>query len=994
MTQQNETDTERPTDRTRGDHIVVRGAREHNLKNIDVDIPKNKLVVITGLSGSGKSTLAFDTIFAEGQRRYVESLSAYARQFLGQLNKPDVDHIEGLSPAIAIDQKSTTRNPRSTVGTVTEIYDYLRLLYARVGTPHCPICGRVIQQQTPQQIVDALLSLPDRTRLLVLAPLVDNKKGEHQKVLDDARKAGFVRARVDGTVYDLDEDIQLEKYKAHSIEVVVDRLVIRQPDQETETENENPQTAPSILDHPDRVRVTDSVETALKQGSGVLIAQIVDGDELRFSEHYACPEHGALAYGPFEPRDFSFNNPRAACEACGGLGTVLEIDPDLVIPDRTLSISQGAIAPWWRTGRNARRYFEELLGSVAQHYGFDFDTPVVELPSNVINVMLYGSPDPMPLRYHIKGRVHTVNTPFEGVMPYLKRRLSEATDETSTDMFTQYMSPRLCGTCNGRRLRQEPLAVTIHQRNIAEACTLAIADSLEWFTGLLANTVDTGSAPDSVSSMPLLARQRMIAEPIVREVRARLQFLLNVGLDYLTLDRTAATLSGGEAQRIRLATQIGSGLSGVLYVLDEPSIGLHPRDHDRLLQTIVGLRNLGNSVLVVEHDVDTMRAADFLVDVGPGAGEHGGEIIASGTPQQVMQAPNSITGAFLSGRRSIPVPGHRRAGSGNQLVVEGAREHNLKDLTVTLPLSTLICVTGVSGSGKSTLIEDILGRKLHQHFYNSRAQPGAHNRILGLEHLDKVIGIDQSPIGRSPRSNPATYTKMFDAMRQLFAQTPEARARGYNAGRFSFNVKGGRCENCKGEGMIEVEMQFLPDLFVPCEVCNGARYNRETLDIRYRGRNIAEVLEMTVEEARGFFERIPAIHGKLQTLRDVGLDYLRLGQPANTLSGGEAQRIKLASELAKRSTGRTIYILDEPTTGLHFADVEQLLGVLQRLVDTGNTVVVIEHNLDIIKSADWVIDIGPEGGAAGGEVVVAGTPEIVATHPRSYTGQYLQAALP
>jgi excinuclease ABC subunit A len=956
------------------DAIIIRGAREHNLKNIDLEIPRNQLVVITGLSGSGKSTLAFDTIFAEGQRRYVESLSAYARQFLGQINKPDVDHIEGLSPAIAIDQKSTTRNPRSTVGTVTEIYDYLRLLFARVGTPHCPICGREIQQQTPQQITDTILALPDSSRLLILAPLVENKKGEHHKVIDDARKAGFVRARVDGTVYDLDEDLRLEKHKQHTIEVVVDRLVIRQPEPPV-----------PLADHPDRLRVADSVETALKQGGGVLIVQILDGAELRFSEHYACPEHGALPYGPFEPRDFSFNNPRAACPTCGGLGTVLEIDADLVMPDRNLSLSQGAIAPWWRTGRNARRYFEELLSSLAQHYGFGMDTPVRELPPHIIEQILNGSQTALPLRYHVHGRVHTVETPFEGVVPYLHRRLSEATDEASTDLFTQYMSPRVCGTCHGTRLRPEPLAVTIGNSNIAQVTALPIDAALEWFAALTA-------ADEPMPALPT-SRQQIIAEPILREMRSRLRFLLDVGLDYLTLDRAAATLSGGEAQRIRLATQIGSGLSGVLYVLDEPSIGLHPRDHSRLLRTIVGLRNLGNSVLVVEHDADTIRAADFLVDIGPGAGEHGGEVIATGTPQQIMEQPRSLTGAFLSGRRAIPIPRQRRAGNGHTLVVEGARQHNLKNITVAVPLGTLICVTGVSGSGKSTLVEDIMSRSLHQYFYNNRAQPGAHDRILGLEHLDKVIGIDQSPIGRSPRSNPATYTKVFDPIRQLFAQTPEARARGYGAGRFSFNVKGGRCEACRGEGMVQIEMQFLPDLFVTCEVCDGTRYNRETLDIRYRGQTIADVLDMTIEEAYAFFERIPAIHAKLQTLLDVGLSYLRLGQPANTLSGGEAQRIKLASELSKRSTGRTIYILDEPTTGLHFADVEQLLRVLQRLVDAGNTVLIIEHNLDVIKSADWVVDIGPEGGAAGGAVVVAGTPEAVVTHPASYTGHYLRAVL-
>ena len=957
------------------DAIVVRGAREHNLKNIDLEIPRNKLVVITGLSGSGKSTLAFDTIFAEGQRRYVESLSAYARQFLGQLNKPDVDHIEGLSPAIAIDQKSTTRNPRSTVGTVTEIYDYLRLLFARVGTPHCPICGRVIQQQTPQQITDTILALPDGTRLLILAPLVEQKKGEHQKIIDDARKAGFVRARVDGTVYDLDEDLRLEKHKAHTIEIVVDRLVIRRPP-----------IPVALSEHPDRIRVADSVETALKQGAGVLIAQIVGGDDLRFSEHYACPEHGALPYGPFEPRDFSFNNPRAACPTCGGLGTVLEIDADLVIPDRSQSLAQGVIAPWWRTGRNARRYFEELLSSLGQHYGFSMDTPVRDLPPAIIELILNGSDGTaLPLRYHVRGRVHTVETPFEGVLPYLRRRLSEATDESSSELFTQYMSPRVCGTCHGARLRPEPLAVTIRDANIAQASALPINETLDWFAALVGNNEQT---PDL-----LTPRQQTIAEPILREVRARLRFLLDVGLDYLTLDRAAATLSGGEAQRIRLATQIGSGLSGVLYVLDEPSIGLHPRDHQRLLTTIVGLRNLGNSVLVVEHDADTMRAADWLVDIGPGAGEHGGEVIATGTPQQIMEQPRSLTGAFLSGRRAIPLPRQRRPGNGQSLIVEGAREHNLKNITVAFPLGTLICVTGVSGSGKSTLVEDILSRSLHQHFYNSRAMPGAHDSILGLEHVDKVIDIDQSPIGRTPRSNPATYTKVFDPIRQLFAQTPEARARGYDAGRFSFNVKGGRCEACRGEGMVQIEMQFLPDLFVTCEVCDGTRYNRETLDIRYRGKTIAEVLALTVEEAHAFFERIPAINNRLQTLLDVGLSYLRLGQPANTLSGGEAQRIKLASELAKRSTGRTIYILDEPTTGLHFADVEQLLRVLQRLVDVGNTVLIIEHNLDVIKSADWIVDIGPEGGAAGGNVVVMGTPETVADHPESYTGYYLRSVL-
>jgi excinuclease ABC subunit A len=955
------------------DEIIVRGAREHNLKNIDVTIPRNKLVVITGLSGSGKSTLAFDTIFAEGQRRYVESLSAYARQFLGQLNKPDVDHIAGLSPAIAIDQKSTTRNPRSTVGTVTEIYDYLRLLFARVGTPHCPHCGRPIQQQTPQQIVDAILSLPDRSRLLVLSPIVENKKGEHQKVLDDARKAGFVRARIDGTVYDLDEEINLAKHQQHTIEVVVDRLIVRQPDPSV-----------PISDHPDRVRVSDSVETALKYSNGIVVIHVVDGEELRFSEHFACPVHGSLQFGPLEPRDFSFNNPRAACPNCSGLGTILEVDPDLVIADRSLSLAQGAIAPWWRTGRDARQYFEELVRSVADFYGFGMDTPVQQLSQSAIDLLLYGSGDQaVPLRYRVRGRVHTVHTPFEGVVPYLHRRLSEATDEATADVATQYMSPRTCPVCHGARLGPEPLAVTIRGLNIAQVAALPVADAIPWFNELTTKHFD----------QPLAPRQRAIAEPIVREVRSRLQFLIDVGLEYLTLDRAAATLSGGEAQRIRLATQIGSGLSGVLYVLDEPSIGLHPRDHGRLLDTILRLRDLGNSVLIVEHDADTMRAADHLIDIGLGAGEGGGEVVAAGTFDEIINSPQSLTGAFLAGRREIELPYQRRSGNGHELVVKGAREHNLKDITVIFPLGMLITVTGVSGSGKSTLIEDILARRLRQYFYNSREQPGAHEGIEGLEHLDKVITIDQSPIGRTPRSNPATYTKMFDPIRQLFAQTPEARARGYNAGRFSFNVKGGRCEACRGEGLVQIEMQFLPDLFVPCDVCYGTRYNRETLDIRYRGKNIAEVLEMTVVEARSFFERIPAIHNRLQTLIDVGLGYLRLGQPANTLSGGEAQRIKLASELAKRSTGRTLYILDEPTTGLHFADIEQLLHVLQRLVDAGNTMLVIEHNLDVIKSADWVIDLGPEGGADGGHVVVAGTPETVAQHPESHTGRYLRPLL-
>ena len=958
------------------DAIVVRGAREHNLKNIDVTIPRNKLVVMTGLSGSGKSTLAFDTIFAEGQRRYVESLSAYARQFLGQLDKPDVDHIAGLSPAIAIDQKSTTRNPRSTVGTITEIYDFLRLLFARAGTPHCPVCGRPVHGQTAQQITDRLLELPDGTRLLILAPVVQDKKGEHQKVLDDARKAGFVRARIDGIVYELDDpSIKLEKYKSHTVEVVVDRLVIRNVEGE--------QT--------DRIRVADSVETALRHADGSLVASVVGGEELLFSEHMACPEHGALPFGQLEPRDFSFNNPRGACPTCTGLGVVLEIDPDLVIPDRSQSLRQGAIAPWWRTGRNARRYFEELVASLAQHFGYSVDSPVERLPPEFVGVLLYGSNgDVVLLRYHVNGKTHDVTTPFEGVVPYLRRRLQEAETEAASEQITQYMSPRVCGTCNGARLKPELLAVTVDERSIAAVTAMPVTTLLTWADRLTEPPGD-GNAPRGGHS--LSGQTRAIAATIVREVRSRLQFLIDVGLDYLTLDRTGATLSGGEAQRIRLATQAGAALSGVLYVLDEPSIGLHPRDHARLLRTLVNLRDLGNSVLVVEHDEETIRAADYVIDMGPGAGEHGGEMIAAGTLDDVLASPRSLTGAYLSGRRAIPVPDRRRSGNGQRLVVEHAREHNLRGITVAFPLGTFTCVTGVSGSGKSTLVEDVLSRKLHQHFYNSKAHPGRHDRIAGLEHLDKVIQIDQAAIGRTPRSNPATYTKIFDPVRQLFAQTPDARARGYDAGRFSFNVKGGRCEACRGEGMVTIEMQFLSDLFVPCDVCGGARYNRETLEIRYRGKSIVDVLAMTVEEAAEFFARIPAIHGKLQTLLDVGVGYLRLGQPATTLSGGEAQRIKLAAELARRATGRTLYILDEPTTGLHFADVERLLQVLQRLVDAGNTVVVIEHNLDVIKSADWIVDLGPEGGSGGGDVVVAGTPETVAAHPLSHTGAYLSAYL-
>ncbi len=970
------------------DEIVVRGAREHNLKNIDVVMPRNKFVVITGLSGSGKSTLAFDTIFAEGQRRYVESLSAYARQFLGQLDKPDVDAIEGLSPAIAIDQKGGSRNPRSTVGTITEVYDYLRLLFARVGRPHCPIDGQPLERQTAQQMVDAVLSLPDGSRLLLLAPLVHDRKGEHQKVLDDARRAGLVRVRVDGDVRELDDEIKLDKHKAHSIDAVVDRLIIRHPDEGTSVEN-----------HPDRIRIADSVETALKLGDGMLLVQIVNGEELTFSEQYACPTHGPINLPKLEPRAFSFNSPQGACPTCDGLGVVQEIDPDLVMPDRSISLSEGAIAPWQQASKSQRRYFDDLIESLAEYMGFSTTTPVRELPPEVVGTVLYGSNgDVMPLRYQLRGETRVVEGPFEGVVPSLRRRLSEATDESERAQIEQYMTPRTCSTCNGARLRPELLAVTVLERNIAEVSALPVTETLAWATSLLdegrrtKDENEIGVDPSS-SVVRLSSRERMIATPILREVRARLYFLIEVGLSYLTLDRPATTLSGGEAQRIRLATQVGSALTGVLYILDEPSIGLHPRDHGRLLQTLLHLRDIGNSVLVVEHDEETIRAADWIVDIGPGAGEHGGELIVSGSLEDVMADPRSITGQFLSGKRRIPVPRRRRSGDGRKLVIKGAREHNLKDIDVTFPLGTFICVTGVSGSGKSTLINDTLYVRMAQLLYDAKTRPGAHDGIRGTEYLDKVIAVDQTPIGRTPRSNPATYTKVFDPIRQLFAQTPEARARGYDASRFSFNVKGGRCEHCHGEGLMQIEMQFLPDLFVPCEVCGGTRYNRETLDIHYRGQTIADVLGMTAEEAASFFERVPAIREKLQALIDVGLGYVRLGQPATTLSGGEAQRIKLATELGRRATGRTLYILDEPTTGLHFADIERLLAVLQRLVDAGNTVLVIEHNLDVIKSADYVIDLGPDGGAGGGYLVAAGTPEQVAAVPESYTGQYLRDVL-
>jgi excinuclease ABC subunit A len=972
--------------------IIVRGAREHNLKNIDVTMPRDRLVVITGLSGSGKSTLAFDTIFAEGQRRYVESLSAYARQFLGQLDKPDVDSIEGLSPAIAIDQKGVSRNPRSTVGTITEIYDFLRLLYARVGRPHCPHDGLPLERQSVQQMVDAIMALPDGSRILLLAPLVRDRKGEHQKLLDDARKQGFVRVRVDGEVLDLADEIRLDKFRPHTVEVVVDRLVVRAPDRGGQ----------QASDHPDRVRITDSVETALRVGGGQLGVQLIGGQGLTFSQQYACPVHGPIDIGALEPRDFSFNSPSGACPNCDGLGVVREPDPDLVIPDRALSLAAGAVLPWTKVSKSQRRYFDDLLESLAAHMHFSTQTPVRDLTPDALATVLYGSNgDMLPLRYQVKGEERVVNAPFEGVIPSLRRRLAEATTDEERAQLEEFLTPRTCPVCGGARLRPEVLAVTVAGSNIAEVARLPIGEALRWAEGVLGQGpgierqggTGTAETPPGTASFVLAGREKLIATPILKEVRGRLSFLVDVGLGYLTLDRAALTLSGGEAQRIRLATQIGSGLSGALYVLDEPSIGLHQRDTERLLDTLRRLRDLGNSVLVVEHDEDTIRAADWVVDIGPGAGEHGGELIASGPLEAIIAEPRSVTGQFLSGQRRIPARSKRRKGNGRRLQIKGAREHNLKRVDVSIPLGTLTVVTGVSGSGKSTLVNDTLYPRLAQSFYNARERPGAHDAIYGIEHLDKVIAIDQAPIGRTPRSNLATYTKAFDPIRQLFAQVPEARARGYEASRFSFNVPGGRCEHCNGEGLMQIEMQFLPDLYVTCEVCDGARYNRETLDIRFRGKNIAEVLELTAEEAAQFFERVPAIREKFQSLIDVGVGYIKIGQPATTLSGGEAQRIKLAAELARRATGRTLYIMDEPTTGLHFADVERLLQVLQRLVDAGNTVLVIEHNLDVVKSADYLIDMGPEGGDAGGHIVATGTPEEVARAAGSHTGAFLRAVL-
>ncbi|PJF22920.1 MAG: excinuclease ABC subunit UvrA [Phototrophicales bacterium] len=957
------------------DKIIVRGAREHNLKNIDVEIPRNQLVVISGLSGSGKSSLAFDTIFAEGQRRYVESLSAYARQFLGQMEKPDVDQIEGLSPAVSIDQKGGSHNPRSTVGTVTEIYDYLRLLYARIGIPHCPVCGQEVVAQSAQQIVDAVKAMPDGTRMNILAPIIKDKKGNHVKVLNDIRKAGFSRVRVDNQIHELSEDIELDRYVIHNIEVVVDRLIIRHYD---DPKSEEARSAES--------RLTDSIETALELGDGVVIINNVTDaehpEDVLFSEHLACVNgHGSLP--EIEPSTFSFNTPRGACPDCQGLGFRLEFDPSTIVPNPDLSIVDGALdANGWNLEEDS--WNRNVIEAVSHAYGVPLDIPWRELTDKQRAIILYGTKGKqVEIKYTNRyGDTRRYKTAFEGIITNLQRRYHETSSDYIREKLEEYMIQTPCSTCKGQRLRPEALAVTVAGQSISELTALPVVDLLTWVQGLHGDTVSA-----------LSERDQQIAYQILKEIEARLRFLNDVGLGYLNLSRSAGTLSGGEAQRIRLATQIGSRLTGVLYVLDEPSIGLHQRDNDRLIRTLEELRDLGNTVLVVEHDEETMRSADWLIDLGPGAGERGGRIVAQGTPEHVMTIETSPTGNYLSGRFRIELPKERRPGNGQQIVVRGARENNLKNIDVTFPLGQLICVTGVSGSGKSTLVVDILYQRLAQILNGSRTRPGQHDAIEGIEHIDKIINIDQSPIGRTPRSNPGTYTKMFDAVRTLFAEMPESKIRGYSAGRFSFNVKGGRCENCQGQGQIKIEMQFLPDIYVECEVCKGTRYNRETLQVHYKGKNIADVLDMTVSEGLEFFQNIPTIVTKLQTLEAVGLGYIRIGQPATTLSGGEAQRIKLSRELSKRATGQTLYILDEPSTGLHAYDVKRLIDVLQQLVDQGNSVVVIEHNLDIIKVADYLIDLGPEGGDAGGTVIATGTPEIVAQTPQSHTGHYLKPYL-
>ena len=936
------------------EYIKIEGARAHNLKNINVQIPRDKLVVVTGLSGSGKSSLAFDTIYAEGQRRYVESLSAYARQFLGQMDKPDVDNIEGLSPAISIDQKTTSHNPRSTVGTVTEIYDYLRLLYARAGRPHCPNCGKPITQQSVDQMVDRIMQLPAGAKLLIMAQLVRGKKGEHKKVLEQIRREGYVRVRIDGELHDLGEEIALEKQKKHTIEIVVDRLVVREGMES---------------------RLADSLETALHAGEGVVYVQVVDGELLMFSENFACVDCG-ISLPEIAPRMFSFNSPFGACPVCTGLGSHKEFDPALVVPDPTLSVADGVFAP---LSKNPNSYGMRAITALLAAHDYDTHTPWNRMDKKTQKMLLYGSDEYVSFQYtNMFGEEKEYHVPYEGVLPALTRRYRETDSEEMRESYEDYMTDTPCSACHGARLKPEALAVTVGGKNIA---------------ALTALTIREADAFLMAAEQDFTPREAKIAGEILKEIHARLHFLLDVGLDYLTLSRAASTLSGGEAQRIRLATQIGSGLMGVLYILDEPSIGLHQRDNNRLLATLRHLRDLGNTLIVVEHDEDTMYAADHIIDIGPGAGEHGGEVVAEGTAAEIMKNPASITGQYLSRKQFIPVPAERRRGNGYFLEIVGAAENNLKDVNVKFPLGTLTLVTGVSGSGKSTLVNEILYRGVASRLYRAKGKPGKHKKIKGLEHIDKVINIDQQPIGRTPRSNPATYTGVFDAIRELFSQVSESRMRGYKAGRFSFNVKGGRCEACRGDGILKIEMQFLPDVYVPCEVCKGARYNRETLEVHYKGKTIAEVLDMTIDEAVAFFANVPRIARKLEIIRDVGLGYIRLGQPATTLSGGEAQRVKLATELARRSTGKTLYILDEPTTGLHAADIHKLLLILQRLVDGGDTVVVIEHNLDVIKTADHIIDLGPEGGTGGGTIVAQGTPEEIVKVKASYTGQFLRPLL-
>ena len=932
--------------------IFIKGAREHNLKNIDVEIPRDQFVVITGLSGSGKSSLAFDTIYAEGQRRYVESLSAYARQFLGQMEKPDVDYINGLSPAISIDQKTTSRNPRSTVGTVTEIYDYLRLLYARIGVPHCHICGKQITQQTVDQMVDTIASLEEGTRIQLLAPVVRGRKGEYHKLIEDARKNGYVRIRVDGEVKDVNEEIPLDKNKKHTIEIVVDRLIIK----------------------PDMIkRLADSVETSLHLSSGILLVDVAGGHEMLFSQNFACVDCG-ISIEELTPRMFSFNNPFGACATCSGLGTLLKMDPDLIIPDRTKSLEDGAIKVGGWNFENGDSYARMHINALAKHYGFKISTPVNKLPSQIIDIILYGTKgEKIKIAYEKEYGSGTFNSAFEGVISSMERRYKETQSDGMKQYYEEFMSSNPCPDCMGARLKKETLAVTVGDRNINKLTSMPV-DEIQYF----------------FNSLKLSDRDKLIAHQILKEINARIGFLIDVGLDYLTLSRAAGTLSGGEAQRIRLATQIGSGLMGVLYILDEPSIGLHQRDNDRLLKTLARLRDLGNTLIVVEHDEDTMYAADYIIDMGPGPGIHGGYIVAEGTIDDIKNCGESQTGLYLSGKKSIPMPEKRRKPNGKWIKILGARENNLKNINVDIPLGVFTAVTGVSGSGKSSLINEILYKKLAAELNNARTRAGDHDVINGIEHLDKVIDINQSPIGRTPRSNPATYTGVFDLIREVFSGTTEAKMRGYKSGRFSFNVKGGRCEACSGDGIIKIEMHFLPDVYVPCEVCKGKRYNRETLEVKYKGKNISDVLDMTVEDALEFFKNIPRIQRKLETLFDVGLGYIKVGQPSTTLSGGEAQRIKLATELSKRATGRTLYILDEPTTGLHVADVHRLVDILHRLVDAGNSVVVIEHNLDVIKTADHIIDLGPDGGGKGGYVIASGTPEVVAATEQSYTGHFLK----